>query len=302
MFKQFNADDLIFTRLQYQKGTQLYQEYYQKNPHLKEIDDQLRGGEQKKKQGDKHLVEALIKGIFALVKALKDLVPKKAFNNENDFSVKEMSSFIKNTTQYLGADLVGISEYSLGDCYLNYRDQFTTKKRQYAIVFALEMDRVLTQKAPSIFETLETSQKYVQAALIGAQLTYFLAELGYYAYNHCVGTYQMPLPFLAVKAGLGEIGRLGILLTEQFGPRVRLGAVTTDLELAVDGSKTFKLAAFCQQCLICAKKCLAQAISFDPPQLINNNLRWKTQGEKCYAMWQKLGTDCGVCLKVCPFS
>ena len=29
---------------------------------------------------------------------------------------------------------------------------------------------------------------------------------------------------------------------------------------------------------------------------------WQIKGEKCYEVWKRIGTDCGVCMKVCPFS
>ncbi|MBS4023513.1 MAG: hypothetical protein KGZ79_14015 [Dethiobacter sp.] len=45
---------------------------------------------------------------------------------------------------------------------------------------------------------------------------------------------DLSLKHLAVAAGLGKIGRNGLLLTKQFGPRVRLAAVVTDAELIPD--------------------------------------------------------------------
>ena len=39
---------------------------------------------------------------------------------------------------------------------------------------------------------------------------------------------------MAVDAGLGELGRNGLLLTEKYGPRVRLCKVFTDLPLEPD--------------------------------------------------------------------
>ena len=39
---------------------------------------------------------------------------------------------------------------------------------------------------------------------------------------------------LAIMAGLGELSRIGILITPEFGPRVRLCKVFTDLPLQAD--------------------------------------------------------------------
>jgi len=66
-----------------------------------------------------------------------------------------------------------------------------------------------------------------------SQLLYFL-YLGYSATANHLRHYDALLVPLAVDAGLGETGRLGYLMTRDYGPRVRLGAVTTDLPLIPD--------------------------------------------------------------------
>lgn len=73
------------------------------------------------------------------------------------------------------------------------------------------------------------------------------------------GTY---LKDAAVLAGLGAIGRNNILVTPQFGPRVRLRALTLDLELRPTGPTAFDP---CQGCAMpcrraCGKKAFAQQI------------------------------------------
>lgn len=30
--------------------------------------------------------------------------------------------------------------------------------------------------------------------------------------------------------------------------------------------------------------------------------KWPTNVERCYAYWRSEGTDCGICMAVCPFS
>lgn len=62
----------------------------------------------------------------------------------------------------------------------------------------------------------------------------------------------------AYLAGLGEIGWSKMLLTPQFGPRVRLFCVITDCELEPDPVFEGKL---CDRCMSCARDCTAQAIS-----------------------------------------
>jgi epoxyqueuosine reductase QueG len=135
----------------------------------------------------------------------------------------------------------------------------------------MEKDKI--DLAPAIEESIETSRIYVKISIVGMILAYYLRRLGYEARNHMDANYLLPLPSLAEEAGLGELGRIGFLVTKEFGPRVRLGAVTTNLELIADAS-------------------------------LENAGRhyWQIESEKCYEVWKRIGTDCGVCMKACPYS
>jgi len=94
------------------------------------------------------------------------------------------------------------------------------------------------------------------------------------------------------------------LMTPRLGPRVRLGVVTTNLPLVADPT-TWNPAVidFCEQCQKCALICPAQAIPFEGRcQYEDGTLRWKIDPEKCYTYWTQIGTDCGRCMAVCPYS
>ena len=56
----------------------------------------------------------------------------------------------------------------------------------------------------------------------------------------------------AVRAGLGEIGYCGVLLTPEFGPLQRLQAILTDAELKPD---PILQSTICDGCRICSKYC-----------------------------------------------
>ena len=66
---------------------------------------------------------------------------------------------------------------------------------------------------------------------------------------------------LAVDAGLGEMGRLGYLLTKKLEPRVRLGAVTTTLPLLPDRPVDIGVADFYRICKKCATCCPSASMS-----------------------------------------
>jgi len=104
---------------------------------------------------------------------------------------------------------------------------------------------------------VESMRNYAKGACIATQIASFIANLGYSATASHIRHYEAVLVPLAVDAGLGELGRLGYLITREFGPRVRLGAVTTDLSLIPDKPVDIGVEDFCRIC----KKCWAQFIA-----------------------------------------
>jgi len=60
------------------------------------------------------------------------------------------------------------------------------------------------------------------------------------------------LRYGAVAAGLGSVGRSGVMMTPEYGGRVQLGGVITDAELEPDSPTEEDL---CDDCMICVKSC-----------------------------------------------
>ena len=61
----------------------------------------------------------------------------------------------------------------------------------------------------------------------------------------------------AAAAGLGVIGKNGVLLTEEYGPHQRFITIITDAKLPADAVKSNNIV--CDDCDICISKCLMQA-------------------------------------------
>jgi len=150
---------------------------------------------------------------------------------------------------------------------------------------------------------MESARQYVEAARVALQLGYLIRWLGYPARAHIDGNYRVVAPLVARDAGLGEIGRMGLLMTPELGPRVRLGVVTTDLPLIPDGRRDDVSAIdFCRTCKKCAENCPSRSIPFGDREEINGALRWRIDSDSCFRYWNLIGTDCGRCMAVCPYS
>nr|MBC7245011.1 reductive dehalogenase [Chloroflexota bacterium] len=225
----------------------------------------------------------------------------------------EMSEHIKTVARFYGADLVGICAINPLWVYSHYYDRETGEYGEleipykYAIVMGLEMDFACINQSPGFEASAATALIYSKMAEVTAKLAKYIRALGYEAVPSGNDTMQN-IP-LAIDAGLGEIGRLGLLLTPEFGPRQRLCKVLTNLPLATDKPIDFGMQRFCEMCLFCAHACPAKAIPFGERSLertsISNRpgiLRWTVNVGNCYLFWRANGgTDCSNCVAACPW-
>jgi ferredoxin len=174
---------------------------------------------------------------------------------------------------------------------------------RYAVAFTVEMDYDIMGTAPDAPVVLESARKYVDGAVIAIQLANFSRRLGYPARAHIDGNYRVIAPLVARDAGLGEIGRMGILMIPELGPRVRLGVVTTDLPLLPDQRFDGRaMIDFCSNCRKCAVNCPSNAIPLGDRDVVDGSLQWKLDEMKCFQYWNIIGTDCALCMTVCPYS
>jgi reductive dehalogenase len=171
-----------------------------------------------------------------------------------------------------------------------------------AIVFLVEMDFDAMQRAPTAATLRESARQYHRAARISMVTAEAIRGLGRDAKPHYDAHYDVILPPLAVLAGLGELGRNNILIADRCGSRVRIGAVTTDLELAHDRPVDLGAARFCEICRKCADNCPSNALATGDREEVRGVEKWPTNVERCYGYWRNAGTDCGVCMACCPFS
>ena len=106
----------------------------------------------------------------------------------------------------------------------------------------------------------------------------------------------------ATCAGLGWIGKNGLLVTREYGARLSWATVLTNAPL--DTSDRPYLAGKCNGCKSCVEVCPARAISPDE-WVRKNNAQSKTDTIACARQlgenYQVLGSYiCGLCITACP--
>jgi epoxyqueuosine reductase len=222
---------------------------------------------------------------------------------------------VKKAARLFGADLVGVCyahpnlvyshEYDL--VHMEHKPLDLSEGCTNAIVMAVAMDYEATRYSPDAISGAATGLGYSEQAVLASYLAAFIRGLGYQALPSGNDT-ALSIP-LAMAAGLGELGRMGLLLTPRFGPRVRICKVFTDMPLTYDTYRPFGVAKFCETCKKCAQRCPSRAISFDGPTMegptisnFSGVMKWYINPEKCFLFWTKNWMDCNNCVMSCPFN
>jgi epoxyqueuosine reductase QueG len=99
----------------------------------------------------------------------------------------------------------------------------------------------------------------------------------------------------AVLAGLGTFGMNNMILTREFGPRVRLGTILTSADIEPDPVMEGDL---CIQCSRCISHCPAQAL--EEGSYPDNLTDKKACTENSANLNRHYISPCGICIKVCP--
>ncbi|GFE52358.1 hypothetical protein So717_41110 [Roseobacter cerasinus] len=227
----------------------------------------------------------------------------------------EMSSEIKKVARFFKADLCGITaidprwHYSsrvdvrdLSDAPNDLPEGLTS-----VIVLGHEMDAELVNTYPAATGGAATGRAYSQEAATVMQLAAYIRNLGYEAVPSMNDT-ALVIPY-ALQAGLGEYARNQMVITPEFGPRLRFSKIFTSLPLAHDRPKPLGVRAFCDICTKCAEACPVNALPFGAPEVGGANIsvlkgvkKWTSDAEKCFGFWAKLASDCAICMRVCPFN
>ena len=310
--KRVDERDVIFSRRRLEPGTEAYEKYYRERPDLKGIDDDIRRRPPLFAPGGRFYDPKLARMAAKHFEILEELAPSfegPIAPDKVEIDPEEAARFIKERIIALGARHVGIGRLDPAFLYthtgrgLGGWGEKVEVAHKTAVSFTLEMDYDAVRRGPRLETTVETGRRYVQGAEIGIVVADLIRSLGYDARPHMEGSsYLAILPPLAARAGLGEVGRIGILMNEELGPRCRLGLVTTDMPLAADAPAPFGASLFCEKGRKCADACPSGAIPKGGKVPWNGTGKWKLKPEACYKAWREFGSDCAVCVLVCPYS
>jgi epoxyqueuosine reductase QueG len=216
-----------------------------------------------------------------------------------------MQTKLRQLAENLGADLVGF-------CQLPTPPVKDFPQGVYAVSVAVKL-------SDGILKTIEGQpsfgyfQHYRTANTLLDQITFRLAreieKSGYLALpvaasqslgknNPYIGL--VPHKTVAVLSGLGFVGKSGLFLSTQYGSKVRLATVLTDMPLH---SELPVIENGCGDCQICQKACPAGAIYGVKPSADGER---NFDPEKCSRYMKEhfqdigRGSVCGICIKVCP--
>ena len=226
----------------------------------------------------------------------------------------EFTAELKQIAKLFGADLIGVTEYDDRWVYASRVDtrDFSAADNSlpddisHVIVMGHAMDQDLVSTYPSALAGAATGREYSHEAAIVIQVAAYLRNLGYEAIASMNDT-GLVIPY-AIKAGLGEYARNQMVITPEFGPRVRFSKIFTNAPLHNDAPRQLGVRAYCDDCTICADACPPKALPYGPPALrahistIRGVKKWSADCEKCFGYWAKLKSDCAICMRVCPFN
>jgi len=171
-----------------------------------------------------------------------------------------------------------------------------------AIVLMMNMDNSAINTSPSRKSSKNIWYTYDKLSVASNKIARFLRSKGY-------GTHASPplggialYPMLAQKAGLGEIGYSGLLITPTNGPTVRLAAVYTTIDNfpIIEYNNHRWIREYCEQCKRCIKSCPPGAIYAQPIEHETGRVT-HIDSEKCFPYFSN-NFACSICIKVCPFN
>jgi ferredoxin len=181
-------------------------------------------------------------------------------NNSKTATTPEFWEDFEEKAKEMGVDLIGYTPIQEDFVFYNLKVYGSN-----AILLGQEMNWDMIKEAPSIKCGLEAFRVYYELGEITIELTEYLKNLGYKSEAHHPFDGKMLYPPHAVAAGLGFMGRNGLVITPEYGPRQRWAIITTDAGVPASDKKNLnELEEFCKNCGACVRGCKGEA-AFEIP-------------------------------------
>ena len=319
--RHIDERDTMFSRNEIKPGEKRFEDYYSMRPANRANDDVFRSRPGLLGYDAKYYNRFAFASAEASFEAVEAFFPYREKGKRQKAKDKsrgeacfasdtddELSKFLKHWAIKMGAHSAGIAEmrdyhyYTYGGRKERYGKE-VNNDHKYGIAITVEMDHELISTGPQAPAVMESAQQYLKSGMIATQLVLTLRNLGYEATTHIDANYDVICPLVARDAGLGEIGRMGLLMTPKLGPRVRIAVVTTDAPLLCDKpGYDNTVIDFCMICKKFARVCPSSSIPYGGRESHPGGFRWQINQESCFTYWCQAGTDCGRCMAVCPYS
>jgi reductive dehalogenase len=228
-----------------------------------------------------------------------------------------MTRHIKRVAFHMGADAIGVAAAHPTMMYggRRYSEDGTTtvesseqetpeelcRRYPYLIVATNAWDYDKLQAHRHFIGDAAYHVSQMRSNMIMKALEAYIRELGYTALRATANPQAA-----ALAAGMGELGRNGMVISEKFGARVHMpNAIQTDLPLTPGKPIDLGVTDFCNICRKCAVTCPTNSIPFGDKVEFNGALKYKINWLTCYKLrpfTHEHWGSCLTCIAVCPFT
>ena len=237
------------------------------------------------------------KTVFSIVREVKK--SQKTINKNPDEQETNASvDFFEQLSDYAKSIglIIGFTKLKRENIFKNHAVLFDN-----VIVLSMPMDGEKMNNAPSVETGKMVVDTYNELGIRANKVASFLREKGFAAQAcHPLGGSIGYVP-LALKAGMGWVGRHGLLITPEYGPCHRLAAVLTNisnLPVATENQHQW-VGEYCDTCGRCIRTCPGKAI-LEKPIINTTGRKTHIEMDKCFPVFNK-EYGCSVCVKECMF-
>lgn len=212
-------------------------------------------------------------------------------------SAGEWVRLIKEIGLESGGDIIGIATLRPEWVIEPFEVPYET-----VIMIAVAMDYDALKCAPEIPAAVEVIRQYNRGHKVSRALASWIHRQGWNAIAYGGSGDNLPILLIppALECGFGELGKHGSVINRDFGSRLRLAAVVTDLPLIPDNKDELNVDDFCLNCKACQNACPTDAIG-PSKQMVRGVSKWYVDFDRCLPYFNE-NMGCAICLAACPWS